>query len=231
MRCWPRVHRTQVRRLAVAGGRAFGARYYRSNVGGFISPDHPLADQHPQSSLPKWGACIVKWQITVVPILLSALAVIAGAQSTANDMGGAQETQVRGYWIDPSTGLMWVGKDNGRDVSWKHAVRYCRDLRLAGYSDWRLATLAELEGIYDKNANAPGLAGPGKGSADTWHVKGNLFLTGNEWSSERRKDDRGHPSGYEWYFDFNEGRSNNQPSGFPYPSSFMRALCIRGSGK
>ena len=58
----------------------------------------------------------------------------------------------------------------------------------------------------------------GKGSSFTYHVKGNLFLTGDEWSSERRNDDRGHPSAYAWYFDFNEGRSDNQPSGFPYPS-------------
>jgi len=143
----------------------------------------------------------------------------------------AQETQVRGYWVDLSTGLMWAGKDNGRDVSWRKATQYCRDLRLAGHSEWRLATLAELNGIYDRSANAPGLAGPGQGRAVTWHVKGNLFLTGNQWSSNRRNDDRGHPSGYEWYFDFNDGRSNNQPSGFLYSSSFMRALCVRASGR
>jgi hypothetical protein len=173
----------------------------------------------------------VKWQAMVFLILLSNLMVIAGAQSSTNDLGSPQGTQVRGYWVDPSTGLMWAAKDNGKDVSWKGAMKYCRNLRLAGYSDWRLASLVELNGIYDKNANAPGLAGPGKESPDTWHAKGNLFLTGNEWSSERRYDDRAHPSGYEWYFDFNGGRSNNQPSGFPYPSSFMRALCVRGSEK
>ena len=107
-----------------------------------------------------------------------------------------RETQARGYWIDPSAGLMWSGKDNGKDVSWKGAVKYCRDLRLAGYTDWRLATLAELKTIYVPNANAPGLAG--KESPFTYHVKGNLFLTGDEWSSERDYDDRGHPSGYDW---------------------------------
>jgi len=127
--------------------------------------------------------------------------------------------------------IHWTGKDNGRDVSWRKATQYCRDLRLAGHSEWRLATLAELNGIYDRSANAPGLAGPGQGRAVTWHVKGNLFLTGNQWSSNRRNDDRGHPSGYEWYFDFNDGRSNNQPSGFLYSSSFMRALCVRASGR
>jgi hypothetical protein len=148
----------------------------------------------------------------------------------APDRASAQETQVRGYWVDRSTGLMWAGKDNGKDVSWNKAVKYCRDLRLAGYSDWRLANNVELQGIYDKAANAPGLAGSGKGSADTWHVKGNLFLTGNQWAN--RNDGRRHSwGGYEWYFDFNAGRWDNEPSGFPYSSSFMRALCVRRPGQ
>ena len=140
------------------------------------------------------------------------------------------DTQARGYWVDPATGLLWAAKDNGNDVSWKKAMKYCRDLRLAGHSDWRLATFGELQVIYDKNAEPPGLAGMHDDDPMTWHVKGNLFLTGDEWSSDRRYDDRGHPSGYEWYFDFNEGRSDNEPSGFPYPSSFKRALCVRSPG-
>ncbi|MGA9968769.1 MAG: hypothetical protein WBQ07_00430, partial [Candidatus Acidiferrales bacterium] len=61
--------------------------------------------------------CLTK----VVLILLSVAALPAGAQSPANDEGLKQETQARGYWIDPSTGLMWAGKDNGKDVSWKGA--------------------------------------------------------------------------------------------------------------
>jgi hypothetical protein len=97
-------------------------------------------------------------------------------RAAQEDRAPSQETQLREYWVDPSTGLMWAGKDNGKDVNWHKATKYCRDLRLAGYSDWRLATLGELEGIYDKNANAPGRDGQG---ASTWHVKGNLFLTGN----------------------------------------------------
>ena len=162
-----------------------------------------------------------KASLWVAALLLSLTAI----------QGAAQEFQARGVWTDPSTGLMWARRDNGKDVSWKGAVKYCRNLRLAGYSDWRLATLLELEGIYDKNANAPGTAGRGKDSSFTYHVKGNLFLTGDEWSSKRRKDDRGHPNGYDWYYDFNEGRSDNDPSGFPYSSSLMRALCVRGSQK
>jgi hypothetical protein len=143
----------------------------------------------------------------------------------------AQETQSCGFWTDPSTGLMWAAKDNGRDVSWKGAMKYCRSLRLAGYSNWRLATLSELEGIFDGNAKAPGLVGSGKGNHFTWNVKGDLFLTGGEWSSERTYDDRGHPSGYAWHFDFNEGQPRNDPTGWPYPFTNRRALCVRGSEK
>jgi hypothetical protein len=174
----------------------------------------------------------MKRHITFVLILLAALTAISVAQSPTGDPTRPQETQSRGYWVDPSTQLMWAAKDNGKDVNWHQATKYCRDLRLSGYSDWRLANMDELQGIYDKSANAPGLAGPTKKPwTDTWHVKGNLFLTGNQWTSNRRLDDRGHPSGYEWYFDFNEGRADNEPSGWPYPSSFMRALCVRPTGK
>ena len=176
----------------------------------------------------------MKYWIMIAAFLLSVTVIQASAQSAPESQGGTQETQARGFWTDPSTGLMWAGRDNGRDVSWKGAVKYCRDLRVAGYSGWRLATLSELEGIYDKTANATGLArlgGPAKGSDFTWHVKGNLFLTGNQWSSSQRIDDRGHPDGYAWYFDFNEGRPNDDPTGFPYSFNGRRALCVRGSEK
>jgi Protein of unknown function (DUF1566) len=168
----------------------------------------------------------------IVLMLLFVSLIGAGAQSLPQNQSRTEETQVRGYWTDPSTGLMWAGKDNGKDVTWKKAMKYCRELRLAGSSDWRLATLSELEAIYDKTANAPGLArlgGPAKGSDFTWHVKGNLFLTGNQWVN----DQNGHSSVSQahCYFDFNEGRSNSQASGFPYSSASMRALCVRGSGR
>jgi Protein of unknown function (DUF1566) len=176
----------------------------------------------------------VKNKAIVGVVLLLIVGGVASSQSAPSDQEASHKTQARGFWMDPATGLMWAAKDNGKDVSWKNAIKYCRDLRLAGYSDWRLATLSELEEIYDKTANAPGLArmgGPAKGSPFTWHVKGNLFLTGNQWSSNQILDDRGHPSGYVSYFDFNEGRPSDDPTGFPYPFANRRALCVRGSGK
>jgi hypothetical protein len=171
----------------------------------------------------------VKCQTNVTVVLLSVAAIIASAQSAPAGQGGAQETQTRGFWTDPSTGLMWAGRDNGRDISWKNAMKYCRDLQLAGYSDWRLANMAELQPIYDSSATAPGLAGPLKKQRPfTFHIKGNLFLTGDPWSSNYRMDDRGRASGYAYYFDFNSGKPDDDDGGY---SDGKRALCVRGSRK
>jgi hypothetical protein len=163
--------------------------------------------------------------------LLIAAPLLAVTQSSTQSPSSIQQTQVRGYWTDPATGLMWAAKDNGKDVSWRNAIKYCRNLRLAGYFDWRLANMFELQGIYDRTVNAAGRAGEGKGGNPrdfTWHVKGDLFLTGEEWSS--RSDGKEKSGGYEYYFDFNEGRSNDDPVGWPYPYAGRRALCVRGSG-
>lgn len=175
------------------------------------------------------GLCIVKCWAKFAALLLSVPAIVASAQSAPESQGSAQETQARGFWVDPSTRLMWAAKDNGKDVSWKGAMKYCRNLRLAGYSDWRLANMAELQPIYDKTANAPGQAGPRKKPRDfAFHVKGNLFLTGNQWSSNYRMDNRGRPIGYAYYFDFNSGKPDDDEGGYSYGK---RALCVRGSKK
>ena len=170
----------------------------------------------------------MKRQIVTILLTLSFAAVMAGAQSTA-DKTPSQAPQIHDYWVDPATNLMWAGKDNGENVKLKKAVKYCRDLRLAGYSDWRLASLEELQGIYDKKAESPGLMGDKfyhNVSSSTWHVKGGIFLTGDNWTSNRIPDDRGHPSGYAWRFDFNDGR----PFSGDEESFTMgkRALCVRG---
>lgn len=159
----------------------------------------------------------------------------AGAQTLTETQKLEDETQARGYWVDPATGLMWAWRDNGRRVRWHQAMRYCRDLRLAGFSDWRLATAQELVGIYDKDAKAPG-----ENPRSPWHdagvmtssVKGNLFLTYDRfWSSTPVTDDKGTPSKASfWYFDF-QRRSLEAGSEDIAEGDTMQALCVRGSGK
>ena len=163
--------------------------------------------------------------IRVVAILLPVISAMLDVQAPASDLTGEQQAQSHGYWSDPSTGLMWAAKDNGSDITWGKAMKYCQALSLGGYSDFRLPTVGELEGIYDSS----GFAAPhSKGSmlALAGRAKGGLLLTGaREWSNSRVLDDRGHRSGYAWQYDFPHGRRWKDPLGY---TGSLRALCVRG---
>ncbi len=50
---------------------------------------------------------------------------------------------------DTNTGLMWAAKDNGENINWEDAKKYCDNYRGGGHTDWRLPTLDELKTIYD----------------------------------------------------------------------------------
>jgi hypothetical protein len=149
--------------------------------------------------------------------------LLTGTETFAQEKASFQEADVRAHWTDPSTGLMWTGRDNGSNISWSHAAKYCRDLSFAGYSGWRLPSIEELEQIYDGSGfKAPhavlGLAG---------RPKGDLLTTGvREWSSNRVLDDRGHKTGFAWEFDFSHGDRWKDPVGY---SNQLRALCVRPS--
>jgi hypothetical protein len=122
---------------------------------------------------------------------------------------------------------MWTKKDNGSDVNWNQASDYCSNLQLAGYSDWRLPTIEELQGIYDPSASYRDVLDNGT----KWNVpnKESLILTGWHWSSS--KDDvPGKPGQEAWQFVF----VNNEQQRFALPLSFSflsRALCVRRSGE
>ncbi len=51
--------------------------------------------------------------------------------------------------LDTRTGLMWAAKDNGSNINWQDAKRYCESYSGGGYSDWRIPTQDELAGLYD----------------------------------------------------------------------------------
>ena len=50
-------------------------------------------------------------------------------------------------WTDSETGLMWATEDKKEGLGWKEANSYCTSLRVRGYSDWRLPTIEELDGL------------------------------------------------------------------------------------
>ena len=49
--------------------------------------------------------------------------------------------------LDTSAHLMWAAKDNGTDITWQDAKKYCENYRGPGYTDWRMPTLDELAGL------------------------------------------------------------------------------------
>lgn len=107
-----------------------------------------------------------------------------------------------GTVTDTLTHLMWAAKDNGGDITWDAARRYCTEFTGGGYDDWRMPTIAELRGLYDENYSlfsecaekdcmhiAPFIhlscyqvwcAGPAGGSSDPWgfnFIEGDDYLT------------------------------------------------------
>jgi hypothetical protein len=113
----------------------------------------------------------------------------------------AQETHVPGYWVDPSTKLMWAGQDNGRDINWGKAMKYC--------NTWSPSPDA-------RNSQSRPHAKPVR----------EVIITGvHIWSSSRVPDDRGKPSGYAWLYNQAGVQHRDQdPTGYDHGN---RALCVR----
>jgi Protein of unknown function (DUF1566) len=136
---------------------------------------------------------------------MSRCAVLVWALWSTTVCQGADKPE---YWIDPGTHLMWTASDNGSGVSWLQAQRYCRDLRLAGFHDWKLPSIDDLQALVLKE---------GQG---TYRIKAPIKLTGWQWSSTPGKQE-----GEGWALDFGDGGRASVASG---DSGLNRALCVRG---
>ena len=68
-------------------------------------------------------------------------------------IGGFTRDNINEIVTENATGLTW--QDNaavtGNNRSWQNAVEYCNALVHASFSDWRLPTIQELEGLRDTN--------------------------------------------------------------------------------
>jgi Protein of unknown function (DUF1566) len=113
-----------------------------------------------------------------------------------------------GYWIDPDTHVMWAAADNGSGVSQRQAVRYCQSLTLAGFHDWTLPSIDQLQGLVGEAESQGG-----------YRIKAPLKLTGWQWSSTPGKQD-----GEGWALDFGDGGRASVAAG---DSGLNRALCLR----
>lgn len=77
--------------------------------------------------------------------------LVRGEQSTNNFVDNGDGTVT-----DTSTGLMWQQSYSNLN-EWEVALHYCENLTLAGYDDWRLPNINELQSIVDYNLFDPAL--------------------------------------------------------------------------
>ncbi len=103
---------------------------------------------------------------------------------------------------------MWAEESNKSDVNWYQAKDYCTNLRLAGHSNWRLATIDELMGIYEPTQNV-----------GYYRIKGSIDISGLIWSSSA-----GVSSQDIWAFAFANGLRHSFLRASSHP---LRALCVR----
>jgi hypothetical protein len=118
-----------------------------------------------------------------------------------------------GVHCDSHANLMWTIKDNGNNISWVDADRYCKKLTLAGLSGWELPTIDELERLHDPLYTYDPQNSPNK------NILKPFRLTGDEvWSSTKES------LAYAWFFSFYSGLrySSSENS-----STNRRALCVR----
>ncbi|MBT8332490.1 MAG: DUF1566 domain-containing protein [Deltaproteobacteria bacterium] len=54
-----------------------------------------------------------------------------------------------GTVTDDTAGLMWQQADNGSGMDWEEALAYAEGSTVAGYDDWRLPNVKELQSIVD----------------------------------------------------------------------------------
>lgn len=54
-----------------------------------------------------------------------------------------------GTITDKRTRLMWMKIDSGKGMDWEDALKYAKNLKYAGYDDWRLPNAKELQYIVD----------------------------------------------------------------------------------
>jgi Protein of unknown function (DUF1566) len=112
-------------------------------------------------------------------LLLAGTVATSASQVLAADDNATNEMidQGGGVLQHVATGLQWAQSDNGSDIDWNTAGKFCAGMG----SGWRLPSVAELLSIYDKSGKASTGCGPGF----TCQVSSLFHLTGPwAWTNE-----------------------------------------------
>jgi hypothetical protein len=114
--------------------------------------------------------------------------------------------------FDAQSGLMWASQDNGKDIDWYDAERYCKEFEAGGYTDWRLPDIKELATLYTKD----------KKNKNGFFIIDLIQITDCcPWSSDENM-------GGAAIFSFKSGK---RPAGYLADTYLLRALPVRSTNK
>lgn len=136
--------------------------------------------------------------ILLAAILLTLQACAAGPSGRGN-----------AFPVALANGLTWQRQDDGIGRNWTDALAYCEDLDLAGYNDWRLPDVKELESLTDDRRHTPAI------DAEAFP----RTKTAGYWSATTLVDN----PRFAWFVYFNNGYVNPVDKAHEY---YVR--CVRG---
>jgi uncharacterized protein len=202
-----------------------------------------VAEAKARASRGDQAGAITEYQaaITAAPDNQAAKDGLAAIEAAQQAQAARLEAQrAAGEWVDPRTNLMWTLQDNGAPIDLKGAFEYCQALRTGRFSNWRIASVEELAGLYDPKStrNTPPtkrsifLTDNGKiyripaGNFAQYHITAAITLTTELiWSGSQYEPD---PRRIGLLWDYQRGRQVTE--GFTEGSKdkvFFRVLCVR----
>jgi len=137
-----------------------------------------------------------------------------------------------GTVLDTKANLMWAARDNGIALSWPKAKDFAGTYHAGGYTDWRLPTLDELKGLYDKDKTVKSRCQAAVDdlgqAADEVHVGDLIHLScTREWTSQPRSDKPDSVT----IFDFHSGNEAARPNSENFTDTASRVLLVRDAKK
>jgi hypothetical protein len=76
---------------------------------------------------------------------------------------------------DNETGLIWQDTQDVKKKNWNDAIKYCIDLELNEFTDWRLPSIDELMSISDKTRYKPAIKKIFKNNRNDWYWTSTKF--------------------------------------------------------
>lgn len=114
---------------------------------------------------------------TLITILLTGLFGLYCASASAGSYTDGTGTAA-GTVRDNITNLVWQKQDDATTRTWENAIRYCEDLSLGGYTDWRLPNIKELSSLVDDSRINPSIDPLFTGTVSSYYWSSTTYAGG-----------------------------------------------------